>query len=82
MICHKSISFLDRQIEERYISFCREESYIPLNINIWGQVLKQKFKCKACTMKELELLEVGISKRIRGYQGIRIKCVEEVEESR
>ena len=66
-----------KEIELSYKAFCQEESRMALNINIWGQILKQRFICRQCTVMKTDAF--GVKKRIRGYQGIRFKDVAEIE---
>lgn len=66
--CNATI--LSKEIRDKYINFCMSENYMSLADNVWPQVLKQKYHCK---QKTISVNEMGMTKRVRGYQGVRFK---------
>lgn len=63
-----------KEIRMAYSQFCSLQEYKTLDVNVWSQILKQKYQCISCTMNVVG--NDGYTRRERAYKGIRL-CAED-----
>lgn len=69
-------------ITEKYHLFCQENDLIPLADNVWSKLLQENFSVKKCNITSGTEIEQRFFKyNCRGYKGVKLICLEELEES-